>query len=288
LIKNSVPISMGIILFLITITAPVLASNYCPIYAKSPSCYEHIIRVNLNGNEKISGGSNYSDFTNATLTTLSVGATYTLSVDVNTSGNYTEFVKAWIDYNNDGIFSNDEEINLGNALVSGKLTFNKTFMVPANAVASDTRMRVYVKWASAPSPCENVSFGEVEDYKINISSINSICADGTTQPCVSNNCTGIQTCANGTWGACNAGCLNECDNKCVSNVWYYSGNYSLQSFNCSYSTQNCDLQNGCYDYQTGCEDRHYFCQTIGCNYTFSNRNTDTYNNFVNYCSADTI
>ena len=289
MIKKSVFISIGIILFLVVASSSVLASsNYCPIYAKSPSCYEHITRVNLNGNEKVSGGSNYSDFTNAILTTLNVGTTYTLSVDINTSGNYTEYVKAWIDFNNDVVFSGDEEINLGKALVSGNRTFNNTFTVPSNAVLSETRMRVYLKWSAAPSPCENVTFGEVEDYKIKILPLNAICADGTTQPCDSSNCTGIQTCANGTWGACNAGCLNECGNKCVGNIWYYSGNYSLQSYNCSYSTQNCDLQDGCYAYQTGCEDRDYFCQVSGCNYTFSNRNTDFNDSFVNYCSADTI
>jgi hypothetical protein len=167
LIKKSAFISIGITLFLVVASSSVLASsNYCPIYAKSPSCYEHITRVNLNGNEKVSGGSNYSNFTNATLATLNVGATYTLSVDINTSGNYTEYVKAWIDYNNDGMFSSDEEINLGKALVSGKLTFNKTFTVPINATITDTRMRVYLKWAGAPSSCENATFGEVEDYNL--------------------------------------------------------------------------------------------------------------------------
>jgi hypothetical protein len=164
---------MGIILFLIVISTSVLASPvYCPIYAKyakSPSCYEYIASVNLNGNEKVSGNSNYSDFTNAILTTLNAGATYTLYIGARTSGSFPEYVKAWIDYNNDGTFSSDEEINLGRAKFYGNYTFNKTFTVPVNATIAETRMRVYLKWANFPSPCENVTYGEVEDYRIKIS-----------------------------------------------------------------------------------------------------------------------
>ncbi len=89
---------------------------------------------------------------------------------------------------------------------------------------------------------------------------------------------------------CGAGCdqNSDCQNYCDGDIRNYGGSCNLLSTcSCSYDTENCDLDD-CYVYQTGCEDRDYFCQPGACNYTFSNRNTDFNDSFVNYCSADTI
>jgi hypothetical protein len=94
---------------------------------------------------------------------------------------------------------------------------------------------------------------------------------------------GIRTCT----AECD-GFGTECQNKCVNNVRYFSGACNLTSCGCSYSTENCDSQDDCYAYQTGCEDRDYYCTLEGCNYTFSNRNTDYNDSSDNYCSADMI
>ena len=90
-------------------------------------------------------------------------------------------------------------------------------------------------------------------------------------------------------GECGAECDDntDCQNKCVNDVLYNAGN-CLDSCDCSWTTQNCNLQDGCYVYGNGCENRDYFCQIGGCNYTFSGRNTDYNDSFVNYCSADTV
>jgi len=117
---------------------------------------------------KISGSSTYSDFTDEFLTTLKRGDTYTLQADGHTTSSYTEFVKAWIDFNNDKEFSDTEGIDLGNATFDGNHTFSKTFTVPDDAVSSEARMRVYLKYGDAPSPCENANYGEVEEYTVKI------------------------------------------------------------------------------------------------------------------------
>jgi hypothetical protein len=90
---------------------------------------------------------------------------------------------------------------------------------------------------------------------------------------------------------CNAECDQDtdCQDKCIFDIRYYSGICDLISTcTCSYSTENCDLQDGCYVYDTGCEDRDYYCTPGSCEYTSSGRNTDYNDEFVNYCSADTI
>ncbi|RLG27144.1 hypothetical protein DRN76_00390 [Methanosarcinales archaeon] len=142
--------------------------TYCPAPTNIAD-YEWINRVALNTGERISENSTYSDFTDEVLTTLNRGDTYTLQVDGRTTGDYKEFLKAWIDFNNDKDFIDaGEEIDLGNYTFNGNYTFSANFKVPADAVLSDTRMRVYLKYAGEPCPCENASYGEVEDYTVNI------------------------------------------------------------------------------------------------------------------------
>jgi len=52
--------------------------------------------------------------------------------------------------------------------------------------------------------------------------------------------------------------------------------------------EDCDLKDGCYAYGTGCEDRDYYCDGSVCKYTVSNRHTDYYDDWVNYCKGDEV
>ena len=141
---------------------------YCPASTNNAD-YEWIKRVELNGEEKNSGSSTYSNFTDEVLTTLKRGDTYTLYVDGHTTSSHLEFVKVWIDFNDNKDFIDlGEEIDLGNYTFEGDHTFSANFKVPSDAVLSETRMRVYLKDGGEPDPCENASYGEVEDYKVKI------------------------------------------------------------------------------------------------------------------------
>ena len=147
-----------------------LAKNisYCPASTNNAD-YEWITRVELNGKEKNSGSSTYGNFTDEVLTTLKRGEIYTLYVDGHTTSNRIEFVKVWIDFNDNKDFIDlGEEIDLGNYTFDGDHTFSANFKVPSDAVLSDTRMRVYLEYSGEPDPCENASYGEIEDYKVKI------------------------------------------------------------------------------------------------------------------------
>ena len=54
--------------------------------------------------------------------------------------------------------------------------------------------------------------------------------------------------------------------------------------------ENCNDYDGCYAYGDGCEERDYYCYSneMGCDYTYSNRHTDYYDDWVYYCSGDTV
>lgn len=79
---------------------------------------------------------------------------------------YTEYWKIWIDYNKNGVFETAEQIVSGSSSSSANLT--ATFTVPTTALAGATRIRVSMKYNAAQTACETFSYGEVEDYTVNI------------------------------------------------------------------------------------------------------------------------
>jgi hypothetical protein len=86
---------------------------------------------------------------------------------------YNEYWSVWIDYNQDDIFDETTELVYSTnfpAPPNGTLTFPTTgqITVPATALLGSTKMRVTMKRDSAPTACEEVPFGEVEDYTVNI------------------------------------------------------------------------------------------------------------------------
>ncbi|MFT5822237.1 MAG: hypothetical protein ACI8ZM_003493 [Crocinitomix sp.] len=80
-------------------------------------------------------------------------------------GKIKEYWRVWIDYDQDMEFDAGEVIYSG----SGKNQKNITITIPADASLGETTMRVTMKRGSYSGPCESFDFGEVEDYKVNIS-----------------------------------------------------------------------------------------------------------------------
>ena len=159
-------------------TTSTTQGSYCNSQSQS-TMLEYIKRVELNTGTEESYSSQYSDYTDTVFTTLSAGQSYTLYVDAETSGYYQEFVKAWIDFNQDHSFNNfTEEINLGGYNFTGTHTFSKSFTVPIGAISGNTRRRITFKWNSTGGPCELISGGEVEDYMVRI--INGVTTTTTT------------------------------------------------------------------------------------------------------------
>ncbi|MFH1216755.1 MAG: MopE-related protein [Pseudomonadota bacterium] len=156
------------------------SQTYCASQSTDAS-YEHVNEVEINGASNLSGASNYSDFTGSVLTILNRGETYSLSsvsMVVTQGGPWLEYVKAWIDFNHDGVFGASEEINFGSATVSDIHTFSRDVVVPADAVLGDTRMRVILEYNTAPIACGTYTYGETEDYTVTIAeSVDYFCDD---------------------------------------------------------------------------------------------------------------
>lgn len=111
----------------------------------------------------------YEDFT-AISTTVELGNTYNLTVNSNTDGAYTVHTLVWIDWNQNGDFTDPgEEYDMGtafNVLNGPNSNSPLPITIPVTATLGNTRMRVATRYNSNPGPCSTGYDGEVEDYTI--------------------------------------------------------------------------------------------------------------------------
>ncbi|WP_073289937.1 reprolysin-like metallopeptidase [Chryseobacterium polytrichastri] len=116
------------------------------------------------------GTAGYENFTTIS-TNVTRGNTYAISVTpVWTSTNYSEAYAVYIDYNGNGDFTDSGELAWSKA---GSTTTPATgsITIPATATVGTTRMRVMMQYSSIPtSPCGSYTYGQVEDYTLNIAS----------------------------------------------------------------------------------------------------------------------
>jgi hypothetical protein len=92
--------------------------------------------------------------------------TATYSIGFN-GGPWTEYFRIWIDYNKDGDFLDaGEQVASKSSSSSGNLT--SAFTVSSSALTGSTRLRISMKYNAYPTSCEVFSYGEVEDYTVNI------------------------------------------------------------------------------------------------------------------------
>ncbi len=138
--------------------------DYCDS-ASTNTNDEYISRVQLNTIDNSSGPQFYSDFTGIS-TTLTKDTQYTITVTPTWTGTiYNEAYGVWIDYNRDGDFSdaNEQVFSQGNTQAT---SVSGSFTIPSSAVENSTRMRVTMRYNQVPGPCDNFTYGEVEDYTV--------------------------------------------------------------------------------------------------------------------------
>jgi chitodextrinase len=113
------------------------------------------------------GGTGYTDFT-AISTNLTLGTANTITITPAwTSTVYSEGYSVWIDYNKDGDFIDAGE-QVYTKATSTATSASGSFTIPATATLGTTRMRVSMKYNGIPTACEAFSYGQVEDYTVNI------------------------------------------------------------------------------------------------------------------------
>ncbi|MDO7874892.1 GEVED domain-containing protein [Hymenobacter sp. ASUV-10] len=147
-------------------TPPPTTVTYCTSKGTSVG-YEWIDLVQLGSiNRSSAANAGYYDGS-ATSTNLAVGSnTISYSAGFASTG-YTEYWKIYIDYNQDGDFTDSGELvaSRSSNLAS---TLSSTFTVPATAKNGATRLRLVMSDNSATTSCGSFSYGETEDYTVTI------------------------------------------------------------------------------------------------------------------------
>lgn len=140
--------------------------GYCSARGNTSS-YEYIRSVTVGAFVNTSNNNGgYADFTTNTAIPLSVGANSASLQPGFMSGTYTENWRVWIDLNRDGTFSSNELLYSG----ASAATMNAILTIPTGTLTGKTRMRVAMSYGSGAQACGNFSYGEVEDYLVDIGS----------------------------------------------------------------------------------------------------------------------
>ncbi|HEX8270932.1 MAG TPA: zinc-dependent metalloprotease family protein [Flavobacterium sp.] len=153
-----------------TINVTTLAGGtvtYCASQGNSVAD-ELIGRVIVAGIDNSStGGTGYTNFT-AVSGNVNKGSAYTISITPTwASTKYNEGYAVFIDYNGDGDFVDAGETAWTKA-ASQTTPATGTITIPSTAISGSTRMRVSMKYNAVPTSCEAFSYGQVEDYTLNI------------------------------------------------------------------------------------------------------------------------
>jgi hypothetical protein len=140
-----------------------------------PSSYTNTVdewftNVTFDGNSYTTGSSNYDNSNIGSCMTVTQGSSYTLSATwFAASATFIEEAYAFFDWNGDGDFDDlDEAQVLGNSTGSGSGTID--ISIPCSGVIGSVTMRIML-WAQVggpPTGCTSGTFGETEDYCLNI------------------------------------------------------------------------------------------------------------------------
>ena len=117
-----------------------------------------------------SGCEGYGDFTDQS-TDVELGETYDVTM---TTGYGNQYVRIWIDFNDDYSYTMDELVLdnyiLGQGFGSGTYTETTQIVLPSDATLGEHTMRVKTNWnAGVPDDsCDETTYGETEDYTVNV------------------------------------------------------------------------------------------------------------------------
>lgn len=153
-------------------------TNPNPVYCASSGggTYEFISSIDINNFSNDSSADSftpYTDFTNQIVPLMVGNNSATFTPGYRPNRNDLEAWIVWIDFNQDGDFSDSGE-RLTNAL-NGRGIVNANLNIPASTVGVTTRMRISMRFSQeASGSCANFASGEVEDYTVTIGGGNNI------------------------------------------------------------------------------------------------------------------
>jgi len=151
--------------FKVTVNPCEEVTDYCECSSGNTNFFwiRHVVCGAINQVSTSQGG--YSDFTNQQ-TDMKAGSSQTIILSPGYRQNkYYVNWRVWIDYNRDGDFEDANE----KVLTYRHYNILKLkFTVPQQVGVGQTRMRIAMKYGSPANSCESFTYGEIEDYTINL------------------------------------------------------------------------------------------------------------------------
>lgn len=152
------------------VTMAPATSCYCEAGATSLS-FEKIGRVEFADIDQVSSSTaGYEDFT-AVVGNVTANQSYPLTVTI-AGGFAGDQVLVWIDLDQNGVFSSGELVYDSGVFQSAPTQATGNITIPYTALAGTTRMRVRLHDSSLggnATPCGTSTYGQVEDYTLQIS-----------------------------------------------------------------------------------------------------------------------
>ena len=144
-----------------------ISLTYCNLQGNNAT-HEWIAGVQIGDLNNITGSNGgYADFTTLSAD-LIAGTAYPITLTPGFAAQaYNEYWRVWIDLNADGDFEDTGELLLDPGSASNS-ALTATLTVPASAAGGTTRMRVAMRFKNPAGPCGAYSYGETEDYTVNI------------------------------------------------------------------------------------------------------------------------
>jgi hypothetical protein len=133
-----------------------------------------LVQIASINNPSLCSGDGYGDFTNLS-TDLSRGSSNNLTLKVAYG---SQHINAWIDFNDDLVFSNSEivvnDFVIAPGQNAGNYTETTSLNIPITASLGQHLMRVKTNWNGIvpTDACAETTYGETEDYTVNITANN--------------------------------------------------------------------------------------------------------------------
>ncbi|MBK9358098.1 MAG: choice-of-anchor J domain-containing protein [Bacteroidales bacterium] len=135
---------------------------YC---AASGGCDEYISRIQFADIDNTSNCGGYADFSSIS-TEVEPEEAYVITI-TNPVPYSSDIAGVWCDWNQNESFDDPGEYYT-TTQSGGGASFTGTILVPDDAVAGETRMRVRLQWGGTLASCGTTSYGDVEDYTLEV------------------------------------------------------------------------------------------------------------------------